>query len=554
MTLHLRLFLAPAAVGLAGMLAVGCGDECERSSDCPDGYYCFQGSCRPFDPDAGADADDGLVPDDGIGPEGDEWVGPDGDADPDIDVDGYIPYCGNGIRDDGEECDDGNFEDIDDCTTACVAARCGDSIIRLHPEAPADLEQCDDGNAVSGDGCEPDCTFSGNCGDGAVAPPEECDDANFVWTDDCVNCANARCGDGYVRLTAANPADIEVCDDGNATAGDGCEADCRYSPLCGNGTVDPPEVCDDGDFEVTDDCIACQAARCGDGLLRTNPANPADLEQCDDGNAISGDGCDADCTYTCVADDECPDLDPCLFEFCDPSFHVCASIPEYDGIECGGDICSGFGTCLAGACYFSGPLDCNDHEACTTDGCDPLTGCHHTEAAEGSVCDDGLFCISNDRCRRGLDGILYCTGELGTSPCNDGDPCTTDRCIEASDTCEHGFPEYLALVCGDEMMGNAMGRPSEYSAVSCPGGTQPAAGADVVMQIEVVRSGTLSVTLNAAETGSGTVVMILSDPCSVTCLAASTTTAAVTVTPGTYYVLLDSPLPGSAYAFTPTCP
>lgn len=557
MSLQFRSLLTLAAALLAGSLAAGCGDECKRSSDCPTGQYCFQGSCRPLDIDSGTDADadgDGDVPDDGIGPEGDEWVGPDGDADPDVPEDGYIPYCGNGIRDDGEECDDGNFEDIDDCTTACVAARCGDGIIRLSPANPADLEVCDDGNDVSGDGCEPDCTLSGNCGDGTISPPEQCDDANFVWTDDCVNCSHARCGDGYVRLDPANPADLEECDDGNTTAGDGCESDCRYSPLCGNAVVDPPEVCDDGNFDLSDDCIACQPARCGDGHLRTNPAVPANAEQCDDGNTVSGDGCDSDCTYTCVADDECPDVDPCLFEFCDPSSHVCAAVPEDDGLECGGDICVGFGTCLTGVCYFSAPLDCDDYEACTTDSCDPATGgCRHVEAAEGSVCDDGLYCIGGETCRRGLDGILYCTGVFGTNPCNDGDPCTVDLCNEASDSCTYEPAEFDRINCDEDNRGNAMGRPNAFHDISCPGGSQAAPGADVVLQVEVTASGTLSVSLDSG-TEAGTTVLLLSDPCTPTCVAASSTVASATVSPGTYYVLIDSTTAGGAYAYTVNCP
>lgn len=551
---RMRWWWATAATLILGGTISGCGDEeCQRSSDCPAGYYCSHNSCVPFATDADADAD-GDLPDDGVGPDGDEWVGPDADADPDVNVDGYIPYCGNGIRDDGEECDDGNFEDIDDCTTACVAARCGDGIVRLHPADPGDLEQCDDANDVSGDGCEPNCRWSGTCGDGTATPPEECDDGNAVWTDDCLSCTAARCGDGYVRLTSSNPADIEECDDGNTTAGDGCEADCRFSPLCGNGTVNPPEACDDGNFDSSDDCIACQAARCGDGYLRSNPAVPANREQCDDGNTVSGDGCDNDCTYTCIADIDCPDLGPCTIEFCDPSMHVCASLPEYDGVACGGDICSGFGTCLSGTCHFSGPLDCNDYEPCTTDGCDPARGgCYHTERPEGSACDDGLFCLTGERCRRALDGLLYCTAELGTSPCDDGDICTSDVCDEDTDSCEYLPPEYRTLECGVEFRGNAMGRRNDHHDLACPGGNQPAAGADDVFQVVVTGSGVLTATLGA-DTASGTTVMLLSNACTDVCLAAGTTTASATVGPGTYYVLIDSTPAGAEYRVTVTCP
>lgn len=72
------------------------------------------------------------------------------------------------------------------------------------------------------------------------------------------------CGDGIVEA-------FEVCDDANASAGDGCAA-CLPSPgfLC----VGEPSRC---------------TSRCGDGVL-------APSEQCDDGDLDPGDGCAAGCT------------------------------------------------------------------------------------------------------------------------------------------------------------------------------------------------------------------------------------------------------------------
>jgi len=48
------------------------------------------------------------------------------------------------------------------------------------------------------------------------------------------------CGNGMVE-------DPEVCDDGNNVDGDGCEADCTFTPPeCGNGQIEGDEACDDG--------------------------------------------------------------------------------------------------------------------------------------------------------------------------------------------------------------------------------------------------------------------------------------------------------------------
>jgi len=59
--------------------------------------------------------------------------------------------CGNGVLDEGEQCDDGNDVDEDSCTSRCALARCGDGVVR------AVVEQCDDGNTSFTDGCTNSC-------------------------------------------------------------------------------------------------------------------------------------------------------------------------------------------------------------------------------------------------------------------------------------------------------------------------------------------------------------------------------------------------------------
>jgi len=63
---------------------------------------------------------------------------------------------------------------------------------------------------------------------------------------------------------------------------------------CGDGTVEGAEVCDDGVNDgsygsCAPDC-ASFGPRCGDGTV--DAGSP---EECDDGNALAGDGCDPDC-------------------------------------------------------------------------------------------------------------------------------------------------------------------------------------------------------------------------------------------------------------------
>jgi cysteine-rich repeat protein len=91
--------------------------------------------------------------------------------------------CGDKVRESPEQCDDGNKDDTDDCTSACKVAHCGDtSVWQGH-------ETCDDGNTstevceygkkactVCDDSCQevPGATIY--CGDGVWQKgQEECD-------------------------------------------------------------------------------------------------------------------------------------------------------------------------------------------------------------------------------------------------------------------------------------------------------------------------------------------------------------------------------------------
>lgn len=66
--------------------------------------------------------------------------------------------CGDGIKQEDEECDDGNEIDFDSCTNECLDAACGDGIINF------DDEECDDGNIDNNDGCDDGCDLE--CGNG----------------------------------------------------------------------------------------------------------------------------------------------------------------------------------------------------------------------------------------------------------------------------------------------------------------------------------------------------------------------------------------------------
>jgi len=137
-----------------------------------------------------------------------------------------LASCGDGVVQDGEDCDDGNQDDTDDCLSTCKTPSCGDGAVH------AGVEECDDGNEDDNDDCVQGCKLA-ICGDGFVnVNAEECDDMNASNTDKCVEgCKNAVCGDGFLL------EGIEECDDGNLLGGDGCGPACQIDnalPQCNN--------------------------------------------------------------------------------------------------------------------------------------------------------------------------------------------------------------------------------------------------------------------------------------------------------------------------------
>lgn len=113
----------------------------------------------------------------------------------------------------------------------------------------------------------------------------------------------------------------------------------RFTSECGNLILTADEDCDDGNVVNGDGCDAnCTFTGCGNGIQTAG-------EACDDGNPIDGDGCDTNCTIT----------------------------------GCGNGIVT------AGE-------DCDDGNAVSGDGCDAnctFTGCGNGIATAGEACDEG---------------------------------------------------------------------------------------------------------------------------------------------------------------------
>jgi len=210
--------------------------------------------------------------------------------------------CGNGVLDPGEQCDKGtagNTGAYGGCKSTCVLAPyCGDGVKQAN-------EGCDDGkNDGSYGTCTATCQLGAYCGDGKLdaAAGEQCDlgaqnQANPYGKDLCATTCKLApyCGDH-----AVNASFNEKCDDGalnsNSSAGV-CKLDCSgyNSPpsTCGNGKVDAGEQCD----PPGGSCDARCRFKCGNGIKDTG-------EACDNG---VNDGSYGTCKNDCTPADFCGD-------------------------------------------------------------------------------------------------------------------------------------------------------------------------------------------------------------------------------------------------------
>ena len=200
---------------------------------------------------------------------------------------------------------------------------------------------------------------------------------------------------------------------------------------CGDAAECASGFCEDGvccatacDGSAQNDCMACSVAAGGtaDGTCTGLSGAVASTITCREMAAL----CDA--AETCIeASTQCP---------------ADASAP--DGTSCSDDDACTFGdVCLAGGCTPGAPVSCDDGNECTTDACDPATGCENDPVADGTTCDDGNACNTGDACEAGL-----CLPSSGLD-CDDADPCTVDAC-DANGGCTHAAaPEGTPCSDGD---------------------------------------------------------------------------------------------------------
>jgi len=385
--------------------------------------------------------------------------------------------CGNGIRDEGEECDDGilNSDTLPNaCRSNCLKAFCGDGVVDV-------VEDCDGGAQAlttnSSNICRTTCTlpFCGDgivddlmgeecegsdgclecrllCGNGLVEGKEECD----MGPENCnsranrcrTNCKKSFCGDGVTDLgeqcdegrqngaalgTRCNATCFllwgngildagEECDNGNAnsdTTPHACRTNCK-NPHCGDGVVDDKlnEECDTVALSTTF-CRNCRLPRCGDGFVDKFYG-----EECDDGNRLGDDGCTAFCTKECgngVPDgaEQC-DNGPLNSDAAkDACRSTCTRASCGDGVEDSGEECD------------LGDGNSNTPNSCRLTCALPFCGDGIVDPAFGEVCDNGIYnsdtlvdgcsttCVPN-RCRQSISESTIDFAKLLPEKCEQG--------------------------------------------------------------------------------------------------------------------------------------
>ena len=272
-------------------------------------------------------------------------------------------------------------------------------------------EQCDDGNAISGDGCSSECQLE---------PHYACDVQGAP-------CQAVVCGDGKQQsfVHADGTYAYEACDDGNVASGDGCDSTCGIEPgwICEQpGMACREPTCGDGRQDSwfvpgPDGGVGGSSGLAGSGSGGSGPGGTYFYEECDDGNAVSGDGCTSTCTTE--AGWLCPQPGvACHQPVCgDGIVDFIAGPGNVGGGGTGGSGSTGSAGSGVGGGYSGGAFEgCDDGNTVPGDGCDPSCSveagwscpywegpCHRTVCGDGFAdypaeqCDDGNS-IPNDGC------------------------------------------------------------------------------------------------------------------------------------------------------------
>lgn len=258
--------------------------------------------------------------------------------------------------------------------------------------------------------------IANNCGCTPESNEEFCarngkDCGTFIGTDNCGIARTANCGPCSGGTVCGQSAP-NVC---------GCP--CNIGGTCyADGAVNP-----------SNECQACRPA-----ISTTSWSNRASGTSCDDGNPCTlNDTCDSSGLCVSGAPRICPQSEQCQTGVCNVSTGQCGVQNDPNGSPCNdGNACTQSDSCQNGACVGANEVLCSDPGQCRSAACNPSTGsCVTSNDANGTSCDDGLFCTVLDSCSNGsCEGTprdCNIQGVFCARTCDD----IQNRCVKADPQC-----------------------------------------------------------------------------------------------------------------------
>jgi hypothetical protein len=306
--------------------------------------------------------------------------------------------------------------------------------------------------------------------------------------------------------TASNGGYIDGVELANLPVPQGCAhtpLDCNDNDYCTidacdpmTGCFHPARSCDDSN-PCTDDACSSQL-----GCVHTNNTAPCeDSDLCTAGDTCSGGLCQPGAPVVCN------DNNVCTTDSCDPRTG-CAFVNNNNFCD-DGNACTIEDMCVGGTCHPGVPVVCNDNNPCTADSCIPAQGCVYTSLPPGSACDDGNPCTTGDVCVGGTchGAPLVCVAPDQCHLAGACDPisgtCTNPPAPNGT-ACNDGNPCTSGDVCVNGVCGGtAVGGPAETLNLSASAdkATYTWSPASDATAYDAVRGGTGAFPVGSSSTG-----------------------------------------------------